>query len=267
MSGLMVGILLARPLASFLADLWGWRAFYSVSAAAMAVLATVLALRLPRRKPSTRSSYPALIASLWRLLRAEPELRQRALTASLVMAAFSVFWTSVALRLAQPPFDLSQRGIALFALAGAGGAVATPLFGRFGDRGWTRPAAILSHLILIAAAPIAFLAGSTPLTPWFAFPLMLAGAILLDIAVAGDQTLGRRVINLLQPEARGRLNGLFVGLFFLGGAAGSGIAGVAWTIGGWSAICAAIALIGAAAIFADVGQRRRATPWRGDTKR
>jgi len=79
----------------------------------MAMLTTILAMRLPRRRPASRSGYPALIASLWHLLRTEPALRQRALTASLVMAAFSLFWTSIALKLSQPPFDLGQRGIAL----------------------------------------------------------------------------------------------------------------------------------------------------------
>ena len=238
MSGLMVGILLSRPIASFIANAFGWRVFYGASAIAMALLSAVLSTRLPRRWPTVQADYFALIASLWHLLRAEPVLRHRAMTASLVMAAFSLFWTSVGLRLAQPPFDLSQRGIALFALVGAGGAAATPLFGRAGDRGWTRSWTTASHLILIGALALAAWAGSfgtgTSLTP-----LLLLGmsAVLLDVGVTGDQTLGRRAINLLRPEARGRINGLFVGLFFLGGALGSAIAGISWMSGGWSLAC------------------------------
>jgi predicted MFS family arabinose efflux permease len=252
MSGLMVGILLSRPLASFIADAWGWRAFYGASAVALAALAIILALRLPRRRPVARSTYPALIASLWRLLQAEPTLRRRALTASLAMAAFSLFWTSVALRLATPPFGLTQRGIALFALAGASGAVVSPLFGRLGDRGWTGPATVAAHLVLVGALALAAWAGSlasrTALPP---LVLMAASAVLLDLGVVGDQTLGRRAVNLLQPEARGRLNGLFVGLFFLGGAVGSAIAGVAWASGGWPAICLIGAAFALAALLVD----------------
>ena len=252
MGGVMVGILLSRPLASLIADAWRWRAFYGLSALAMAALAVVLALRLPQRLPVGQSTYPALIGSLWRLLCAEPALRQRALTASLAMAAFSLFWTSVALRLSQPPFDLGQRGIALFALVGAGGAAATPWFGRLGDRGWTRSATIASHLTMIAALALAAWAGSFQAGPSPA-PLAIMGlsAVLLDIGVIGDQTLGRRVVNLLQPEARGRLNGLFVGLFFCGGAAGSAIAGVAWAFGGWPLICAIGAALAIAALLVD----------------
>jgi predicted MFS family arabinose efflux permease len=252
MGGLMVGILLSRPIASLVADAWGWRMFYAISAMAMTVLAAPLAMQLPRRKPVAPTSYPALIASLWHLLRYEPVLRQRALTASLVMAAFSVFWTAVALRLVQSPYGLDQRGIALFALAGAGGAIVTPLAGRAGDRGWTRPATVASHLLLVTALA---LAASTELllfaSSWMPLALMIVSAVLLDIGVTGDQTLGRRAINLLRPEARSRINGLFVGLFFVGGALGSAAAGVAWAAGGWPTTCAAGAAFGIAALIAD----------------
>lgn len=252
MSGLMVGILLARPLASLIADAWGWRAFYGLSAAALVMLACVLAFTLPRRRPTARSSYGMLIASLLHLLRDEPVLRRRALTAALVMAAFSLFWTAVALRLALPPFDLGQRGIALFALVGAGGALVTPLFGRAGDRGWTRSATIACHLLLVGSMALAAWSGSVQVeAPWGPLMPMGIGAVLLDIGVTGDQTLGRRAINLLQPRARGRLNGLFVGIFFIGGAIGSMLAGIAWTWGGWPAVCAIAAAFGLAALLVD----------------
>lgn len=258
MSGVMVGILLSRPIASVIADTWGWRMFYAISAAAMALLAVVLAVRLPRCKPVVQTSYPALIASLWQLLRSEPVLRRRALTAGLAMAAFSVFWTSVALRLAEPPFGLDQRGIALFALAGAGGAVVTPLVGRAGDRGWTQPVTIASHLILIAALALAAWSGTLQsASSWMPLAWMVASAILLDIGAIGDQTLGRRVVNLVRPEARGRMNGLFVGLFFLGGALGSAVAGLAWAAGGWPVNCAAGAAFGVAALVVDAIARPR----------
>jgi predicted MFS family arabinose efflux permease len=72
---------------------------------------------------------------------------------------------------------------------------------------------------------------------WPSLVLLGVAAVMLDVGVTGDQTLGRRAINLLRPEARGRLNGLFVGVFFLGGALGSAIAGPAWSYGGWLAVC------------------------------
>ncbi|AOB33912.1 MFS transporter [Bordetella sp. H567] len=252
MGGLMAGILLSRPLASVIADAWGWRAFYGISAVAMTVLSLVLATRLPRRQPAVRASYRALIASLWHLWREEEVLRRRALSASLVMGAFSLFWTAVALRLAQPPFGLGQRGIALFALAGAGGAIVTPLFGRIGDRGWTRAATLTAHTVLLGALGLGALAGMPPpagRAAWWPLLAMGVAAVLLDVGVTGDQTLGRRAINLLRPEAGGRINGIFVGVFFLGGAVGSALAGAAWALAGWNAVCAAGALFAVAALI------------------
>jgi predicted MFS family arabinose efflux permease len=207
---------------------------------------------MPKRRPLAHASYAGLIASLLALLRQEPVLRRRAFTASLAMAGFSVFWTAVALRLAAPPFDLGQKGIALFALAGAGGAAVTPLFGRAGDRGWTRPATIACHFVLIAALALAAFAGAPRAGgAWLPLILMGASAVLLDIGVIGDQTLGRRAVNLLQPKARGRINGLFVGIFFIGGAIGSLLAGFAWAWGGWNAVCAVGAMFGVAALVVD----------------
>ena len=256
MSGVMVGILVSRSLASLVADFWGWRSFYAISAAALALLSAVLALRLPERRPLAITSYGALIGSLFQLLRGEPVLRLRAFTAALMMASFSLFWTSVALRLAQPPFSLGQSGIALFALVGAGGAAATSPFGRMGDRGWTRVATLVSHLILLAAMALAaWVGGIRSGDPLTLLILLGASAVMLDVGVTGDQTLGRRAVNLLNPEARGRINGLFVGIFFLGGALGSALAGTAWDFGGWVAVCAGAAGFGVIALIAGLAAR------------
>ncbi|KWE63498.1 MFS transporter [Burkholderia sp. MSMB2157WGS] len=256
MSGLMLGILLSRPLASLIAGSAGWRAFYLLAALANAAIAVVLALRLPTRTPSITVGYRALLASMGRLLADEPVLRRHALSAALAMAAFSAFWTAVGLRLAQPPFALDLHGIALFAFAGASGAIVTPLAGRAGDRGHGPAAQRLAHGTMLAALAVLGIAGAG----WFGFDahahrgvalaLLAGGAALLDAGVIVDQTIGRRAINLLNPAARGRLNGLFVGLFFVGGALGAALAGSAWAWGGWSAVCGVgFAFAGATAVF------------------
>ncbi len=256
MSGLMLGILLSRPLASLIAGSAGWRGFYLLAALANAAIAVVLALRLPSRTPSITAGYRALLASMGRLLAEEPVLRRHALSAALAMAAFSAFWTAVGLRLAQPPFGLDLHGIALFAFAGASGAIVTPLAGRAGDRGHGPTAQRIAHGAMLVALALLGIAGAG----WFGFDahahrglalaLLAGGAALLDAGVIVDQTIGRRAINLLNPAARGRLNGLFVGLFFIGGALGAALAGSAWAWGGWSAVCGVgFAFAGAAAVF------------------
>lgn len=255
MSGVMVGVLISRPLASFVTDLAGWRVFYGIAALSLAALIPPMLSRLPERRPAASGSYFALIGSLWSLMRSEPVLQRRSLTAALGFAAFSVFWTAVALLLAQAPFGLDQRHIALFALVGASGAVVAPLAGRAGDRGWTRPLTIAAHAAIILgfclAAAIALLADTSPQAVWLQLALLGLAAIILDIGVIADQTLGRRAVNLLAPEARGRLNALFVGSFFLGGALGSLAAGYAWAQGGWSLVCLTGMGFGALALASD----------------
>lgn len=249
MSGLMLGILLSRPVASLTAEVAGWRWFYGGLALVVAVLALVLARQIPLRRPVVTVIYPRLIFSMWTLLRQEPVVRQRALSQALCMAAFSMFWTAVALRLSQQPFGLGNTGIAVFALAGAGGAIVAPIAGRAGDRGWTRRATLLAHATVIAALALAWLAGEDGFwRPEASLAALGLAGLLLDMGVIADQTLGRRAINLLRPEARGRLNGLFTGLFFLGAAAGASLSGLAWVAGGWPAVCVGGAAFGAVAL-------------------
>jgi len=239
MSGLVLGALLSRPLAGLIADAFGWRSVYGISACLIALLATVLAFTLPQRRPAPGLSYGKLIGSLWSLLRREKVLQLRAATSGLCFASFNIFWTTIALRLTAAPFHLSAQGVAAFALAGAAAIFMAPLAGRIGDRGWTQPAAVLSELLVMGGMLLAWLGGSTHLAaqPKIALAVMVAAAMLLDVGVIGNQTLGRRAVNLLNPAARGRLNGLFTGSFFIGGACGALVAGAAWVWGGWSMIC------------------------------
>jgi len=244
MSGLMLGILLSRPAASLIAGTVGWRAFYGLAALTDALVAVVLYLKLPVRTPGNRTSYSALLYSLWTLVATKPVLQRNAASAALVMGAFSAFWTAIGLRLVQPPFGFGMNGIALFALAGAAGAIVTPLAGRAGDRGWSRKMLLAGHLTMLVALLVIGVAGagwggfSAQAHPVLAVALLVVGAGALDAGVVTDQTLGRRAINLMDPTARGRLNGLFVGIFFVGGALGAALSGAAWALSGWSGVCA-----------------------------
>lgn len=251
MSGLMIGILLSRPAASLIADLWSWRAYYLASAVLMTLLAGALGRYLPTLQPTARVSYGKLLRSFQNLLREEPVLRVRAWTASLVMASFTAFWSAVALRLPDAPFDLDAKGIAAFALIGVVGAAATPLAGRWGDRGWARPMFFAAHLCIVGSPALCAWAGVIE-SRIAALLVLSLGTILLDVGITADQTLGRRAVNLLQPEARGRINGLFVALLFIGGGVGAATASLAWTYGGWTAVCAVAASFGVLGLVTDV---------------
>ena len=251
MGGLMIGILLSRPAASLIADLWSWRAYYLASAVLMTLLVVALARYLPKLQPAVRVGYVDLLRSFPKLLREEPVLRVRAWTASLVMASFTAFWSAVALRLPDAPFTLDAKGIAAFALIGVAGAAATPLAGRWGDKGWARPIFFAAHLCIIGSLALCAWAGVIE-SRSAALLVLSLGTILLDIGITADQTLGRRAINLLRPEARGRINGLFVALFFVGGGVGSAAASLAWSYAGWTAVCAVAAGFGILGLLTDL---------------
>jgi hypothetical protein len=67
-------------------------------------------------------------------------------------------------------------------------------------------------------------------------PLLVAAAILLDVGVTVNLVLSQRAIYALHPALRSRLNGVFMALFFLGGAAGSALASWSFARGGWTGV-------------------------------
>ncbi|MGF9913530.1 MFS transporter [Paenibacillus ehimensis] len=231
MSGLLLGIMLARPLSSLVADFLGWHAIFALSASAVVILAIVLSKVLPARKPATTTRYAALLGSMWHLLRTTPVLRRRAAYHACVFATFSLFWTTVPLLLSSPVFHFSQKAIALFALAGVAGAVAAPVAGRLADRGWTRRGTwiALAAVTISVLLPLMIQTGSP-----VGITVLVISAILLDAGVSANLVLGQRAIFSLGPEIRSRLNGLFMAIFFFGGAIGSAIGGWAYASGGWS---------------------------------
>ncbi|MEW9698588.1 MFS transporter [Paenibacillus sp. SI8] len=232
MSGLLLGIMLARPVSSLVADLLGWHAVFFLSAATTFVLALLLAKALPPRKPLVNVQYLTLMGSMWHLLRTTPILRRRAIYHACMFGTFSLFWTTVPLLLSSPTFYFSQKEIALFALVGVSGAVAAPVAGRFADKGWIRPATGLALAIVIISIllPLMIQGGSTA-----AVAILVIAAILLDMGVSANLVLGQRVIFSLGAELRSRLNGLYMAIFFLGGAIGSSLGGWAYALGGWNA--------------------------------
>jgi predicted MFS family arabinose efflux permease len=230
-TGLMLGVMLARPAASFITALTSWHVVFLLSTIVMIVLAAVLAWALPRRAPASGLRYGGLLVSMVRLAMGTPVLRRRALYQALLFGAFSLFWTTTPLLLAGPDFHLSQAGIGLFALAGVAGAIAAPVAGRIADRGWSRPATGLAMLAVAGAFLMTHIgAAGSPV----ALALLVAAAILLDFGVQGNVVLGYRAIFSLGAEYRSRLNGLYMATFFAAGAAGSALGGWAYAQGGWS---------------------------------
>lgn len=231
MSGLLTGILVARTLSGLLADLAGWRSVYVASAALMAVLAVLIARGVDPLPVTTTASYRGLLRSIATLVRAEPILRRRMLFGFCGMASFSALWTSLTFLLSDAPFRMGEASIGLVGLAGLAGAVAAQGAGRLADRG-LGALATGGFLLAVVAGWVLCLLGASSLI------VLVAGLVVIDIGLQGQQILNQSAIYALAPGARSRVTTAYVGTVFAGGAIGSAASAALWEAGGWNAVCA-----------------------------
>jgi predicted MFS family arabinose efflux permease len=240
MSGLLVGILVARTASGAISEAGGWRLVFGCSAALMLVLCAVLRVALPEVRPTTSMSYPSLLRSVAHLVAEQPALRMRMLYGTLGMGQFSALWTTIAFLLAGHPYDYGDATIGLFGLAGLAGALAAQAAGRLADRGrhqHSTGAAFATMLVswgLIAAGKSSLAA-------------LIAGIVFLDLGIQAAQITNQSIIYALVPSARSRLTTAFMGSVFVSAAVSSALASALYDAGGWGAVSA----LGAA--FAGVG--------------
>ncbi|MCM3725768.1 MFS transporter [Neobacillus cucumis] len=230
MSGLLFGILLARTIAGFIGGSFGWRSMYWVAAILMLALAVILRSFLPKSHPETTLTYRQVLTSLGELIITQPTLREASLVGALLFGSFSVFWTSLAFYLEGNPYNFGSQETGLFGLVGVVGAAAAPAVGRLADRFSTKSMVGMFILITLLSYLFFGLFGSSI---WG----LIVGVILLDLGVQGAQVSNQTRIYSLVPEARSRLNTVFMVTYFLGGSLGSSIGSYAWNMWKWQGVC------------------------------
>ncbi|HAP24072.1 MAG TPA: MFS transporter [Achromobacter sp.] len=238
MSGLLLGILLARTAAGALADVGSWRTVYWVAAILMLCMSAVLWRVLPRYQSPTAMSYPQLLGSILRMFVEEPLFRARSLIGGLLFAAFSMLWTPLTFLLAGPPYEYSNTTIGLFGLAGAAGAYAANRFGRLADRGLGNLATRVGLLLLLGSWGLMAFGQVSVLA-------LLAGILVQDLAIQGVHVTNTSSIYRLRPEARSRLTAGYVTCYFIGGASGSLVSSWLYAHFGWPAVVIAGAVLAA----------------------
>ncbi|WP_074012147.1 MFS transporter [Candidatus Sodalis sp. SoCistrobi] len=236
MSGLLLGILLARTAAGALADLGGWQTVYWLASALMIVMAVILWFALPRYKQYSDLNYRQLLGSIFSIYRHSPVLRNRSLLGCLSFACFSNLWTSMAFLLAAPPFHYSESTIGLFGLVGAAGALAATRAGTLSDRGKAK-ITTLSGLLLLLFSWVLVWYGQYH---WLSLVL---GIIVLDLAAQGLHITNQSVIYRRMPEARNRLTSGYMTSYFAGGAFGSLVSATAYQSAGWNGVSLAGGLL------------------------
>lgn len=239
MSGLLVGILLSRTLSGIIGDIWGWRSMFWIAAGICLLMFFVMQKQFPYNKPVFHGSYGQLLQSLFTLIKTQPLLREATLINAFCFAQFGAFWTTMVLLLSDAPFHFTSSTIGLFGIVGATGALAAPLVGRLGDKGNSRIAVGYGCLMMLISFIIFYFSGSSIVG-------IIIGIVCIDIGIQGVHISNQTRVYSLLPEARNRLNTVFMSFSFLGTAAGSAYGLFLWKLGGWHAVtigCAVLALL------------------------
>ncbi|AYV66224.1 MFS transporter [Niallia circulans] len=222
MSGLLIGIMIARPLSIGITEWYGWRMVFLFSLIILVAVLLIILKFLPNYEVVSNSnmSYSNLIASMVKLLINTSPLQQRAFYHACLFATFSLYWTVLPILLRSEPLDFSNNEIALIGFVAIAGALLTPTIGKLADKGYIFAMTNVSMaLVLLSIVLLFFVQDHSPLS----IILILISGISIDVGVSGNLLLGQKVIFSLNPEERNRLNGLYMTIFFLGGAFGSWI--------------------------------------------
>ncbi|MCW2959402.1 MAG: transporter [Solirubrobacterales bacterium] len=230
MSGLLIGILLARTVSGLIAEVGGWRLVYAVGAVLMLALTAALWRALPDTAPPSTLPYRGLLASVPKLIRREAVLRRRMAYGAMGMASFSALWTTLTFLLVREPYGYSDAVIGLFGLAGLVGAGSARFAGHLADGGREHAATGVFWLLVLAGW--GFLALGTS-----SLAAIIVGIVLLDLGVQGQHILSQSMIYAAAPDARSRVTTAYMGSNFLWGAAGSAAGALAFSVGGWGAVC------------------------------
>jgi predicted MFS family arabinose efflux permease len=230
MSGLLIGILLSRTISGFIGAWLGWRQMFWIAAAISGILLILMRLVFPKSQPKFHGHYGSLMKSLFSLIKQQPVLREASAINALAFASFGMFWTTMVLHLANPPFHYPSDKIGMFGLAAVAGALIAPLIGGKADKGNPRVAIGYGLTVFGLAYVLFYMLG-------FSVIGMIIGIILLDLGQQSVHVSNQTRVYALLPEARNRLNTVYMTASFIGTSLGSAIGLWVWDTGGWTGVC------------------------------
>ncbi|MEJ7557614.1 MAG: MFS transporter [Pedobacter sp.] len=236
MSGLLIGILASRALSGSIGYLWGWRSVYFMAAGICLLLMALMAKRFPTSVPSFKGTYADLMSSMWGYVKTQPVLREASLINFFAFAVLSAFWTTMVLYLASPPYGFQTLQIGLFGIAGAAGALAAPLVGKLSGGGNPRRNVLIGLTLQILSIALFYFTGTY-------LVMFVLGIIIIDIGQQAIHVTNQTRIYAILPEARNRLNTVFMSVSFVGAAGGSALGLLLWEQGQWPMFCLGTALV------------------------
>ena len=255
MTGLLLGILLARTFAGWVSRIHGWRWVFVVAAVMNAAFVPLLWKVMPKLPPKEKLEYRDAMRSLWTLFRTEPLLRESSVIGALVFASFSCFWTTLAFLL-HSHYGLGAGVAGTFGVVGAAGAMVAPLAGRLADKYGSRWVISVGMGLLASSYALLWAEESAHRSTVFHLVMLAIGVVVLDLGAQMTQVANQTRIFGLVPSARSRLNTVYMTVYFTGAAAGSALATIAWVHWQWNGVCSlALGLIAIAALWHVTGHR------------
>lgn len=229
-SGLMLGMLVARLLSGIVANFTDWRNIYWLSFGAQCLLVILLFCCMPDY-PSTNPDGLNYFYALWtivKMLFTQPLLVQACLISFLCSAVFTCFWTTLTFLLASPPYEFDSLIIGLFSLIGLVGIVGGPLYGRYViDRIVPLISSIIGQVLAATGVVVGTFAGNHTV----AGPVIQA--ICGDTGIQMAQISNRAAIYTINPKARNRVNTAYMVAAFCGQLTGTAVGNRLYAQGGW----------------------------------
>jgi predicted MFS family arabinose efflux permease len=263
MTGLLLGILLARSVAGWLSRLGSWRIVFAVAAVINLLFVPIIWKAMPRLEPRHTLTYGDAIRSLWTLFRTERTLRDAGIVGALVFGSFSCFWTTLAFLL-HAHYGMGPGIAGSFGVIGAAGAMVAPFAGRMADRLGARAVVTVAGAVLTASYLWLWLTEQVPqssstLNIGLHMAGLVIGVLVLDVGAQMMQVGNQTRIFGLDPSARSRINTVFMTMYFTGGAVGSALASWTWSRWQWNGVSVlALSLVAAAGLWHAIGARRGA---------
>ena len=237
MSGMLLGILLGRAFAGAISTIADWHYVYWIATGIMVIVTLLLWSSLPTYRNTININYFQLLWSISSLYKQEPILRIRSLLAVISFALFSLLWTPLAFLLSNDPYHYSDFIIGLFGIAGAAGALGSPIVGRLSDKGkgWLATTIGLC-LLLLSWLPLSF--------AQYSIIALILGVVILDFSVQVTHVSNMSAIYQIRPEARSRMNTGYMVCYFIGGMLGSVGSTYLFSHYGWIAIVLSGTILG-----------------------
>jgi predicted MFS family arabinose efflux permease len=243
-SGLMLGILVARVLSGTISNFTTWRAVYWMAFGLQSLIFVSLWLFMPDY-PSTNPSglsYFQLLYTIVKMLGKHPVLVQACIAGFFTSATFTSFWTTLTFLLAGAPYHYSPLAIGLFGLIGIAAMLFGPLYARnITDRFLPH----LSVLVGLTCCLMGICLGTYIGTFNIAGPVFQA--FFLDFGMQTAQIANRSAIYAVEPRRRNGVNTAFMVATFCGQLVGTSAGAHIYAKGGWIASgSASVGFIGGA---------------------